>query len=144
MAKGSVDVRDTHNVYLSKFLTDHGIANLFSDSSTYEIKVDITGIIRQKRGTAQLAFVECKVNPISLKDISQLLGYSRVARPVMSLITSPQGVSDGVLSLLTTFGRSDVLEYGNGRRITVATWDPQRNQIDYATILPRGQEVWVR
>ena len=104
---------------------------------TYGIMVDIAGIIiRNNKG--ELAFVECKLNKIFLRELSQLLGYSVVARPRYSIIISPRGASDSLRTLLTSYRRMDVLEYARGRRIAIARWDVNKKDINYATIIPPG------
>ncbi len=85
-----------------------------------------------------LAFVECKVAPITLRDVGQLLGYSLVARPLLSFLVSPSGLSDRLATLLLTFGRHDVLTYGRNRMIRLAVWDTARREIDLSTLVPRG------
>lgn len=117
------------------------------DWASYDISVDITGII-SSNSSVELAFVECKLKQISLRDVSQLLGYSRVANPIFSCILSPQGISSEVSTLLRTYGRSDILEYGwpkgkVARSICVATWDQGRQDIDYASLLPSGYHLQI-
>jgi hypothetical protein len=135
-----VEVFDTSQVSLWKFLQRENYHRFFSDYLSYEIQVDITGIIESPQG-AQLAFVECKLKPVRLRDVSQLLGYSRVARPFLSVILSPRGYSRSISYLVETFGRVDVLEYDKGRRIRIATWDPIRKEIDPRFTLPKGEHL---
>jgi len=135
-------VHDTHRVALWRFLEQENLADAFPDSQTYEIQVDVTGLVRVGRNHWSLVLVECKLREITLRDISQLLGYSRVAQPQAALIVSPDGASERMQTLLTQFQRTDVLEYASGRKIVVATWDATRGQIDYASVLPRGEHLW--
>lgn len=138
--RSEVIVSNTSRTVLWKFLQDKGLSSYFKDYLSYEIQVDITGIIKtQKR--VFLTFVECKLKPISLRDISQLLGYSVVARPLYSLIVSPRGISKSVNYLLTTFNRYDILKYGDNRSIRVANWNSQRKEIDLTTLIPSGPFV---
>jgi hypothetical protein len=88
-----------------RFLERENFHTLFPDFKTYEIHVDITAVIRPKKGKAVLGFVECKRDQISLRDISQLLGHSRVALPVYSIIVTPGGVTPAVHFLLDTYSR---------------------------------------
>jgi len=134
----SVEVYITARISLWRFLQQKGLHLVFPDYSTYDIKVDITGII-QATGTARLAFVECKLRPITLRDVAQLLGYSRVARPAYAFILSPSGVSPAINTLLVSYRRFDVLEYDKSKRIRIATWNKDRREIDYATLLPPGE-----
>lgn len=132
------EVFDTSRVKLSNFLARRGLTEAFPGSEAFEIEVDITGVVR--RGSkAALALVECKVPPITLKDVGQILGYSRVALPVLSLIISPAGTSGSLNMLLNGYNRVDLLEYGDGRRLKVATWDLARKQVDPSTVFPPGE-----
>lgn len=131
-------VFDTSRVRLSNFLAREGLTEAFPGYEGFEIEVDVTAVLR--RGVkASLAFVECKVPPITLRDVGQILGYSRVAGPVLSLIVSPSGISNSLGLLLNTFNRVDLLEYGQGRRLKIATWDLARGQVDPLTVLPPGE-----
>lgn len=117
------------------------------DWASYDIRVDVTSVI-SSADSVEFAFVECKLKQISLRDVSQLLGYSRVANPVFSCILSPQGISSEVSALLSTYGRNDILEYDwpKGkvpRSICVATWDQVRQDIDYASLLPSGYHLQI-
>lgn len=93
--------------------------------------------------------IECKTTPITLKDVSQLLGYSRVVLPVYACILSPLGVSSDVASLLKTYSRLDVLEYNWPKgelphSIVVATWNEQRKGIDYDSLIHAGHPLHQR
>lgn len=78
--RATVEVADTSRVILANYLEQRGLAALFPDCQTYEINVDVTGVVKAKK--PHLAFVECKLTPLTLRDMSQLLGYSKVAVPV--------------------------------------------------------------
>jgi len=134
----SVEAFDTSRQRLSSFLERNGLLKAFVGSEAFEIEVDITGLMRRGSKT-HLAFVECKIGPISLKDIGQILGYSRVASPMLSVILSPAGMSDSVNLLLTVYNRVDILEYGDGKRIKIGTWDLDRKQLDPSSVIPPGE-----
>lgn len=117
------------------------------DFASYDIRVDVTSLIASG-DIVEFAFVECKLKQISLRDVSQLLGYSRVANPVFACILSPKGISSEVSALLRTYSRSDILEYDwpkgkLARSICVATWDQSRQDIDYASLLPSGYHLQI-
>jgi hypothetical protein len=135
--RASVEAHDTHRSLLSSFLLSQGLHKHFRDCQAYEIQVDVTGIVRT-RTQVRLAFVECKVAPITLRDVGQLLGYSLVARPEWSYLLSPAGFSEKLRTLLLTFGRLDILAYGKDRTIRLAEWNPSRREINLASLLPRG------
>jgi len=138
MKDADVRVYVTSRTTVADLIEREHLTRYFGDIyRTYDIMVDITGIIiRNNKG--ELAFVECKLNKISLRELSQLLGYSVVARPRYSIIISPRGASDSLRTLLTSYRRMDILEYARGRRIAIARWDVNKKDIDYATIIPPG------
>ena len=113
---------DTSAVTLYRFLETNGLEEFFPEYQSYDIRVDVTGIVQTKL-KAHIVFVECKLKQITLRDLSQLLGYSRVAIPIYSIIISPAGIGSAMTCLLKTYGRIDVLEYEKDRRLKVATWD---------------------
>jgi hypothetical protein len=138
--KSSISVHNTSNIVLSKFLLDRRLHEFFPNYQTFEIEVDITGIVR-RGDSATLGFVECKLNKIGLRDVSQLLGYSKVAQPVFSLIISPAGISDSINFLFNIHRRDDILYYEGNRLIHIAKWLESRQDIDYASLLPKGSQL---
>lgn len=128
---------DTSRINLREFIRRKKLDKYFPEFETYVIKVDITAVIRQK-DKCSLAFVECKLNSISLKDISQLIGYSKVVRPVFSLILSPAGISSPVNTLINIYKRYDILTYWKETKIRIAKWNKITGDIDVATLLPHG------
>lgn len=128
---------DTSRQDLSIFLRQKHIHHFFPEFETYVIKVDVTAYIKNKNH-CELAFVECKLNPINLKDISQLLGYSKVVRPKYSLIVSPAGISSPVNTLINIFKRYDVLAFQGNSKIRIAKWNKFSKEIDVSTVLPHG------
>ena len=135
--KATIAVADTSRKVLSKWLFEQGYHKYFNEYQTYEIEVDITGIVIRAE-KAELIFVECKPRRITLKDISQILGYSKVANPYLSFITSPQGISDSVNLLLNVFRRNDILYYTPERFIIIGRWDEERRELDLSSVIPRG------
>jgi len=135
-----IQVYDTHKINLSRFIVDQKLHKFFSEYNAFEIKVDITAIIRAKKRIS-LAFVECKVKPITLRDVGQILGYSLVAKPEYAFIVSPEGISDSLNALFRSFGRYDILEYAPGRKIRIVQWDLTRKEIDSRTLLPPGEFI---
>lgn len=138
--KANIRVFDASKKSLARLINETGFtANLPNEWPSWDIFVDIVGFIMTSRAT-QLAFVECKNTPLTLRDVSQLLGYSRVALPQYSFILAPQGPSDALLSLLQTFNRLDILNYSYHqgtlpRSIIVGRWDETANTIDIGSII---------
>lgn len=136
----SIKTYDTSRENLSDFLRRHRLGKYFPEAETYVIKVDITGVIRHK-GKCFLAFVECKLNSINLKDISQLIGYSKVVLPVFSIIISPAGISSPVNKLINLYRRYDILTYTNTQKIRIASWNRRAGDIETASLLPHGEHL---
>jgi len=134
-------VEPTHQTVLWRWIEYNKLGALFPEYLAYDIKIDVLGCVLHEK-LQRLVFIECKITPISLKDISQLLGYSKVANPYRSIIISPAGVSAPVNRLLNQFKRYDVLEYdGSDNRIRVAKWDSRRNAIPADSIIPPGEHL---
>ena len=138
--KASVKAYDTSRENLSDFLRRRRLSRYFPESETYVIKVDVTGVIKHKE-KCFLAFVECKLNAVSLKDISQLIGYSKVVLPVFSIIVSPVGISSPVNKLINVYRRYDILSYTDKQKVRVASWDKMSCDIETATLLPHGEHL---
>ena len=119
---------------LSKFLFEKRLHSHFPDYQTYEIRVDITGVIQGRKGTV-LGFVECKLGKITLRDLSQLIGYSKVANPAVAFIVSPSGITSAINSLFNVRRRYDVLEYGKGHSITIARWNESTRDLDRQSLI---------
>ena len=134
--KSAITVADTSRITLGNYLEREGSSELFPDYQTYEINVDVTGIVKRKNPC--LAFVECKLTVLTLRDLSQLLGYSKVAKPIYSILISPAGMSKALTLLLKVYRRYDVLEYEENTRLKIGAWDAIRKTIDPATIIPAG------
>jgi len=138
--KAEIKAYDTSRRDLSDFLRRHKLHLFFPEFETYVIKVDITASIRY-RDKCNLAFVECKLNPINLKDISQLLGYSKVVKPKYSFIISPAGISSPVDTLIKIYKQYNILQYREGFKIKIAQWNKTTQEIDISTLLPPGEHL---
>jgi hypothetical protein len=137
--RSKVKIADTSRVTLSRYLEQEGLEDLFPDYQTFEINVDVTGIVKNKK--PRLTFVECKLTTLTLRDIGQLLGYSQVAKPAYSILISPVGISAALNLLLNVHRRYDVLEYAGGQRLKVGIWDPVRKTVDPASLIPPGEHL---
>ena len=128
---------DTSAVQLYRWIEQQGLQKDFPEYLAYDVRVDVTAIV-QEAHRARLAFVECKLHAVTLRDVSQILGYCRVARPQSAWIVSPRGISTHLAYLLRTYHRFDVLEYTPSRPIRIATWNHSRREIEAASVLPPG------
>ena len=136
-----VKVYDSHNISLAKLIQKLGLQKVFPQFIAWDIKVDITAFILSKH-SVELGFVECKISPIRLRDIGPLLGYSIVANPVVSLLISPNGISNPLMTLLKVYGIYNVLEFGpDRRRIRIVRWDVGKQDILYGQTLPPGENI---
>ncbi len=133
----NIAVYDSHSINLSRLLQTKSIHTYFPEFDTFEIKVDITAIITVKTKT-DLVFIEVKSNPITLKDVGQLLGYCRVAKPIEAFLISPKNMSTALFNLLIKYGKTDILEFDRNV-IKIVKWNNESNDIDYSSIIPRGK-----
>lgn len=135
--KADVQVVISANEYLSSIIQKYNYNDYFPLFHTYLIQVDIVGFIKMKN-MIKIGFVECKLNNINLKDISQLIGYSKVVIPEYSIIISPKGVGNAINSLIKIYKRYEILEYTKDRKIKIAKWDIDKKEVLTETILPPG------
>ncbi|MDX2075711.1 MAG: hypothetical protein SFZ02_04730 [bacterium] len=141
-----VIVKDGSRTPLKRILQDENLnPQNKPEWLTFDILVDICGFIIHDNAI-EFAFVECKNKAINLLDVSQLLGYSKVALPIFSCIVSPFGMSSDVARLLVTYNRQDILEYRHDKgkqaqSIFVATWSQERQTLDFATLIPTGKKL---
>ncbi len=130
-------VEDTHSSPLRLVIPRLGLTAQYPDYAVWDIRVDLAAFIVGP-GAPQLALVECKKNAATLADLGQLLGYSLVARPLLSLLVSPVGPSQVLANLLLAYGRYDILNYGENRSIAMVTWDYARGCPTIEETIPRG------
>ncbi|MEW5795877.1 MAG: hypothetical protein AB1772_05905 [Candidatus Zixiibacteriota bacterium] len=135
-----IRVIDASRKSLSRLITDYGFQDRVpAEWVSWDIQVDVVGFVLQKQQML-MAFVECKVGFLTLRDLSQLLGYSRVALPRYSFLVSPEGPSDFLTSLLRTYNRSDVLRYNfpigqTPWSIAVGRWIGQAKNLDWSSVI---------
>lgn len=143
--KSKVFTFNTSGVVLYKFLQEKGFSEYFPDYQAFEIMIDITGIIVSNK-SAKLVFVEVKKGTISLKEISQLLGYSIIAKPEFSFLISPEGLSNRMNYLLNQIKHLDVLYYdkeNNTKFIRIVKWDIEKEEIIPESMMPKGSHILV-
>jgi hypothetical protein len=107
----------------------HKYQIFFPEFTTYKIRQDITGFIEYEN-KVELVFVECKNEPLTLINLSQLIGYSCIALPILSILIAPQGMGTTLSKLLTSFNRRDILEFRPNKKIQVLKWDYNKQDID--------------
>lgn len=124
-----ITVLDTHDSDLSNFIIKLKYQRFFPDFPTYKIRQDITGFIEYEN-KVELVFVEVKIGQLKLIDLSQIIGYSCIALPIFSILIAPAGMGSTLAKLLTSFNRTDILEFRPGRKIKVLKWDKRKQDID--------------
>lgn len=125
-----ITVVDTHDSDLKNFIVKLKYERYFPEFSTYKIRQDITGFIEFKT-KVDLVFVECKITDLSLRSLSQLLGYSIVANPTESILLTTKNIGTTLQKLILNFQRSDILEFKKGKKISLIKWDNKKKDIDY-------------
>jgi hypothetical protein len=124
-----ITVLDTHDSDLLNFIIRHKYQIFFPEFTTYKIRQDITGFIEYEN-KVDLVFVECKNGHLTLINLSQLIGYSCIAMPILSILIAPQGMGTTLSKLLKSFNRRDILEFRPNRKIQVLKWDYNKQDID--------------
>lgn len=133
--RASIEVFDTHSQDLSDFLQRSKYKKYFREYSTYKIKVDIVGMVEEKESCG-MAFIEVKAISLSLKDLSQLIGYCKIVCPISAFLISSRGIGVPLGMLLNNFKRLDILEYSRNHLIRIARWDESRRSINTGTVIP--------
>lgn len=126
--QAEVDARALPHTPISRFLSTYDRGSFPGEWVTWNIKVDVVGFVHHPNRSTDMVFVECKKNRLTLADLSQLLGYSRIARPLYSFLISPAGFSRSLVALLDEYHRHDVLVYHSEdgklpRQVIVAEWE---------------------
>ncbi len=128
-------VEDSHAQRLDRVLKKYGITN---DLATgVDIQIDVLGIVK-KDDQYKLFFIEAKITPLTLRDLGQLWAYCKLIDPEEAFLFTSNNLGS-LNKLLKGFGREDLLDFGNGKRIKkmkVAVWDVLRNNINYLTEIP--------
>ncbi len=124
----SVEVFDLHKIYLSDFFSKSELKKDFPDYPTYLIKVDLLVVIKNGDHN-QLHFIEVKDGELNFSNLAQLLVYSKLVRPVSSILISPHGLNKHLNDIIKKYQRLDMLEYMSNSKIKLAKWDKHRGAI---------------
>ena len=79
----------TARLNLDVYLKNIGVC--VNDAIGLAIKIDIAGILK-RANLIKLGFIEVKDQPLTLKDLGQLWGYSQLIDPVESFLISSNGL----------------------------------------------------
>ena len=126
-----ITVSDTHDSDLCNFVIKLSYQKFFPEYTTFQIRQDITGFI-EYQNKVDLVFIECKNTLLNLSHLSQLIGYSCIALPILSILISPQGMGDTLNKLLRTYNRKDVLNFHPSLKFSICKWDTIKKDIDYS------------
>ena len=105
-----VEVVDSHLLSLDSVIRMYKFDNFIKAYQTYKIKIDIAGFIVKPNKEVEIVLVECKSKNISLKDLSQIIGYTLIVKPVISIIVGT-GINRSIMELLQIYNRRDVIQY---------------------------------
>lgn len=139
----AVRVHDGSRTHVSELIARSPSAPAFpAESSSWQVRCDIVGLLTRRKA-GYVCLVEVKSGAISVRDLSQVLGYCRVVRPVKAFLLSPAGAGRHLWRLVREHARYDLLEYDwppgrQPRSIVVARWNTAANQPDPETVLCAG------
>lgn len=109
----NVEVFIPHN-YISKIPNDN--IKKIPNYSSFDFKPDIIGILSSKLDSddIKLVFVNRSISALSLKEIGEILCYSRIAQPIEAFLISPKALANEVnLILLDKIKQDNILSYSN-------------------------------
>lgn len=130
---------ESGDTLLSRLITDLHLKKVFPESEAWDVKVDVIGIVEGKH-KADLALIDFVPKRVTLPDVGELLGYARAVNPMLCMLISPYPAADSLITLLSDYGRHDVLEYGRqNRHIRIAKWHDRRGEVIPGSIIPRGR-----
>ena len=138
--QAEVDVHSLPHTPISRFLSTYNRGNFPGEWHSWNIKVDVVGFLHHAARPTDLVLVECKNTKLTLTHLSQLLMYSRIARPLYSFLISSAGFSTSLVSLLQKYHRHDVLAYhweaGKlPRKVIVAEWEMATRHLNRHTMI---------
>ena len=138
--QAEVDVHSLPHTPISRFLSTYNRGSFPGEWRSWNIKVDVVGFVHHVNKPADLVLVKRKNTKLTLAHLSQLLMYSRIARPLYSFLISPVGFSASLVSLLQHYQRRDVLEYhwepGKlPRQVIVAEWEMATRHLNRHTMI---------
>lgn len=127
---------DSHSERLDRVLGRHDIT--LEQAIGVDIQIDVLGIAK-KNNKVRLVFIEAKVTRLTLRDLGQLWAYCKLIDPYEAFLFTSNTLGS-LDKLLNTYGREDLLDFGDTRRIkkmTVGRWDTKRKSPDLLTVIPK-------
>lgn len=127
---------DTHSERLDRALAKYDI--IIEMANGVDIQIDVLGIARNAKNT-KVFFIEAKKTKLTLRDLGQLWAYCKLVDPEEAFLLSSEGLGS-LNKLINSFGREDLLDFGNGKRIKkmrVGKWNVSKNTIDFNSLIPK-------
>lgn len=125
---------DTSANYLNKFIIDNNLVKFIkSDYLSWNIEVDIFGIMI-KNNKSKIILIEAKNKKLSLMNLSQLIGYSKVVEPDFSFLISDKSASNNLHDVFKKYTRNDLLNLKNrntSSKISILKFDLQKKDVDW-------------
>jgi hypothetical protein len=112
--------------YISKLPNDN--IKKIPNYTSFDFKPDILGILKSKEepNTVKLIFVNRSPSSLSLKEIGEIICYSRIANPEEAFLISPKALANEVnLILLDKVMQMNVLSYGD-KSVKIGKFDGER------------------
>ena len=107
------------------------------DYASFEFKPDVLGILVNKTNKdVKLVFLNRSISAISLKEIGELICYSRLAKPIESFLVSTKGLPNEVnLLLLDKDNEKRILSF-DSNFVKIFRFDTEKDSIDQKSIYP--------
>lgn len=127
---------DSHSERLDRVLARYDI--ILEQAIGVDIQIDVLGIAK-KNDKVRLVFIEAKITRLTLRDLGQLWAYCKLIDPFEAFLFTSNTLGS-LDKLLNTYGREDLLDFGDTKRIkkmTVGKWDTKRKSPDLLTVVPK-------
>ena len=107
--------------------------------SSFEFKPDVLGILINKLNKeTKLIFLNRTTLATSLKEIGEIICYSRLAKPLESFLVSLRGLPNGVnLLLLDKEKERSILFFDEEKFVILFRYDIEKESIDPNSVYPR-------
>ena len=127
---------DAHAERLDRVLAKYDIVKEMANG--VDIQIDVLGIVRKKEDV-KLVFIEAKKTKLTLRDLGQLWAYCKLVDPDEAFLLTSADLGS-LNKLINSFGREDLLNFGDGSRIKmmrVGIWDIRKDAPDFNSIVPK-------